>query len=79
MGVILKENLKLNAIAWKARAKGISYGQYSGSLSEQEKVLVYEEYAQMLLKRKEEEKARLELAHRKQTGKTKDKIEKMNE
>ena len=68
---MLKDSLKLNAIAWKAGTKGISYGQFVSNLSDQEKDLIYEEYEQMLEIRKEEENARLETARLVQSEKKK--------
>lgn len=65
----MTERLKLNALAWKAAAKGISYGHFIQSLSETEKNLIFEEYEQMLETRREEENARLELARKSQAGK----------
>lgn len=62
-------NLKLNAIAWKAKSVGQSYGKFSVYLSEKDKEQIYMEYEQMLEKRKEEENTRLELARAKQAEK----------
>ena len=66
---MLKDNLKLNAIAWKAKSAGQSYGVFSVTLSEKDKEQIYMEYEQMLENRKEEENARLELARVKQAEK----------
>lgn len=66
---MLKNNLKLNAIAWKAKSAGKSYGKFSVSLSEKDKEQIYMEYEQMLERRKEEENARLELARANQAKK----------
>lgn len=66
---MLKNNLKLNAIAWKAKSVEQSYGNFSVSLSEKDKEQIYLEYEQMLERRKEEENARLELARANQAEK----------
>lgn len=66
---MLKNNLKLNAIAWKAKSAEQSYGNFSVSLSEKDKEQIYLEYEQMLERRKEEENARLELARANQAEK----------
>ena len=66
---MLKNNLKLNAIAWKAKSARQSYGNFSVSLSEKDKEQIYLEYEQMLKRRKEEENARLELARANQAEK----------
>lgn len=66
---MLKSNLKLNAIAWKAKSVGKSYGMFSVALSEKDKEQIYIEYEQMLETRKEEEIARLELARANQAEK----------
>ena len=66
---MLKNNLKLNASAWKAKSAGQSYGNFSVSLSEKDKEQIYLEYEQMLERRKEEENARLELARANQAEK----------
>lgn len=74
---MLKNNLKLNAIAWKAKSAGQSYGVFSVSLSEKDKEQIYMEYEQMLEIRKEEENMRLEQARLKQAAqKTKKKNKK---
>ena len=74
---MLKNNLKLNAIAWKAKSAGQSYGVFSVSLSEKDKEQIYMEYEQMLKIRKEEENMRLEQARLKQAAqKTKKKNKK---
>lgn len=66
---MLKNNLKLNAIAWKAKSAGQSYGNFFVSLSKKDKEQIYLEYEQMLERRKEEENARLELARANQAEK----------
>lgn len=66
---MLNNSLKLNAIAWKAKSAGQSYGKFSVYLSEEDKEQIYMEYEQMLEKRKEEENTRLELSHAKQAEK----------
>ena len=66
---MLENNLKLDAIAWKAKSAGKSYGVFSVTLSEKDKEQIYMEYEQMLENRKEEENARLELARVKQAEK----------
>ena len=63
---MLKNNLKLNAIAWKAKSASQSYGVFSVSLSEKDKEQIFMEYEQMLENRKEEENMRLEQARLKQ-------------
>ena len=74
---MLKNNLKLNAIAWKAKSAGQSYGVFSVTLSEKDKEQIYMEYEQMLENRKEEENMRLEQARLKQAEqKAKKKIKK---
>lgn len=74
---MLKNNLKLNAIAWKAKSAGKSYGVFSVTLSEKDKEQIYMEYEQMLEIRKEEENMRLEQARLKQAAqKTKKKNKK---
>ena len=57
---MLKNNLKLNALAWKAKSVGESYGVFCLHLSEQEKELIFAEYEQILEKKEKEEVARLE-------------------
>ena len=74
---MLKNNLKLNAIAWKAKSAGKSFGVFSVTLSEKDKEQIYMEYEQMLEIRKEEENMRLEQARLKQAAqKTKKKNKK---
>ena len=74
---MLKDNLKLNAIAWKAKSAGQSYGVFSATLSEKDKEQIYMEYEQMLENRKEEENMRLEQVRLKQAEqKAKKKIKK---
>lgn len=68
---MLKNNLKLNAIAWKAKNAGQSYGMFSIALSEEDKEQIYMEYEQMLERRKDEENIRLVLARLKQPEKKK--------
>lgn len=62
---MLSNSHKLNAIAWKADSEGMSYGRYCQNLSDQEKEMIYEQYELLLKKRKEQEEARLALAHEK--------------
>lgn len=74
---MLKDNLKLNAIAWKAKSAGQSYGVFSVTLSEKDKEQIYMEYEQMLENRKEEENMWLEQVRLKQAEqKAKKKIKK---
>lgn len=41
---MLKDSEKLNAIAWKARKIGISYGMLSATLTKDEEAKIYDEY-----------------------------------
>lgn len=66
---MLKENLRLNAIAWKAKTEGISYGQYAYALTDYEKNMIYNEYEQMLERRDEEECKRLDRIRMERTWK----------
>ena len=69
---MLNNNLKLNAIAWKAKTVGKSYGMFCVALSERDKERIYLEYEQMLYTRKNDENRRLEQVRLEQAeGKTK--------
>lgn len=59
---MLANNLKLNAIVWKANCAGKSYGMFCLSLTDEEKEKVYFEYEQILEKRQQEEEERLRRA-----------------
>ena len=57
---MLKNNLKLNALAWKANSIGESYGQFCVHLSENEKDLIFAEYEQLIEQKQQAELERLE-------------------
>lgn len=65
---MLNNRLKLDAIAWKAKSNGISYGQYNCQLTDYDRECIYKEYEQVLAMRKKEEKDRLELARLRRMG-----------
>lgn len=56
---MLADRNKVDAIAWGAKREGVSYGQFSVSLTEKKKQQVYAEYESYLYEKEEEEKARL--------------------
>lgn len=53
---------KIDAITWKAREAGVSYGIFSVDLSETTKKNIYDEYEIYWCKKQEKEQARLELS-----------------
>lgn len=73
---MLKENLKLNALAWKAKYVGQSYGVFCVSLSEEDKEQIYLEYELLLEKRRQEEDERLQRAKEAQLARSHTKAKK---
>ena len=55
----LKPSERINAIAWAARTKNMSYGSYQAQLTEQERDKVYKEYGELLRQREKEEADRI--------------------
>lgn len=55
----LTPNERINAIAWAARQRNLSYGAYQARLTNEERDQVYLEYAEHLRQRRQEEQSRL--------------------
>ena len=53
---------RLDALVWKAKQLGISYGELSAQLSNGETEHIYGEYVKVVEERRQEEKMRLEQA-----------------
>lgn len=53
---------RLDALVWKAKQLGISYGELSAQLSNSENEHIYDEYVKVVEARRQEEKMRLEQA-----------------
>lgn len=66
-----KKPTMLDAVCWKARQLGISYGKLSARLTEAELADVYAEYEKILLERQELERLRLEHAAMKKKAQNK--------
>ncbi len=56
---MLEDSQKINAIAWKAKKRNLSYGIFSAMLTEENKQQIYKEYENYLLAKKEAEKERI--------------------
>ena len=56
---MLEDSQKINAIAWEAKRRNLSYGVFSAMLTEENKQQIYKEYEKYLLKKKEAEKERI--------------------
>lgn len=61
---VLTPNERINAIAWAAKQKHLSYGAYQSQLTEEERDKVYLEYAELLRQRRRDEQMRLAAHHR---------------
>ncbi|MCM1047106.1 MAG: hypothetical protein NC433_01615 [Clostridiales bacterium] len=55
---MLNNSEKINAIAWRAKKEGFSYGNYAVGLSEEMKNSIYDEYEKYLNEKREREEAR---------------------
>lgn len=56
---MLEDSQKINAIAWEAKKRNLSYGIFSSMLTEEIKQQIYKEYEKYLLAKKEAEKKRI--------------------
>ncbi|MCI8877313.1 MAG: hypothetical protein HFI77_15200 [Lachnospiraceae bacterium] len=56
---MLEDSQKINAIAWEAKKRNLSYGIFSSMLTEEIKQQIYREYEKYLLAKKEAEKKRI--------------------
>ena len=56
---MLEDSQKINAIAWEAKRRNLSYGVFSAMLTEENKQQIYKEYEKYLLAKKEAEKKRI--------------------
>ncbi len=56
---MLEDNQKINAIAWEAKKRNLSYGIFSSTLTEENKKQIYTEYEKYLRIKKEAEKERI--------------------
>lgn len=56
---MLEDNQKINAIAWEAKKRNLSYGIFSSTLTEENRKQIYTEYEKYLLIKKEAEKERI--------------------
>ena len=52
---MLDDSQKINAIAWEAKKRNLSYGIFSSMLTEEIKQQIYKEYEKYLLAKKEAE------------------------
>lgn len=59
---ILTQAERLNAIAWKAKQCGMSYGTFQVALTKSDYMDIYDEYADYLTAKETEEKERLTAA-----------------
>lgn len=46
---MLEDSQKINAIAWEAKRRNLSYGVFSAMLTEENKQQIYKEYEKYLL------------------------------
>lgn len=49
---MLEDNQKINAIAWEAKKRNLSYGIFSSTLTEENKKQIYTEYEKYLMIKK---------------------------
>ena len=56
---MLEDNQKINAIAWEAKKRNLSYGIFSSTLTEENKNKIYTEYEKYLRIKKEAEQERI--------------------
>ncbi len=56
---MLDDSQKINAIAWEAKKRNLSYGIFSSMLTEEIKQQIYKEYEKYLLAKKEAEKKQI--------------------
>ena len=56
---MLEDSQKINAIAWEAKRRNLSYGVFSAMLTEENKQQIYKEYEKYLLAKKEAEKKQI--------------------
>lgn len=64
---MLEDNQKINAIAWEAKKRNLSYGIFSSTLTEENKKQIYTEYEKYLRIKKEAEKERIRKFSKKNT------------
>ena len=68
----LTANERINAIAWAAKRRNLSYGAYQARLTDEERDRVYLEYAEHLRQRRQEEQDRLSSYTRRMSIRAKD-------
>ena len=65
---MLEDSQKINAIAWEAKKRNLSYDIFSSMLTEEVKQQIYREYEKYLLARKEAEKERMRKCSKKKNN-----------